>query len=170
MKSAQFFRDLADGIDNQNHAAEQLQEMISSAMAQGAAPHVDDCERCHLSGMYQTGGESGALTDRFCDCWAGREAKKDRDISNLTRLLSTAVCPDCDGSGEAGDYQCQWCYERDHALADPGSLVEKLKLPRYAISVMGNGKLWIQHGDGEGMECAMALFETEVAEFFRKYF
>ncbi len=57
-------------------------------------------------------------------------AKLEQDNARLRGLLGAARCPNCDGSGAIphgptpdGDWeaeQCQWCYEKQEALAAGG--------------------------------------------------
>ena len=74
--------------------------------------------------------DSGASTQ------ASNAAPKSLSVEALVALLKAARCPDenCDGKGtswhvvmggngeaEQEQIQCQWCYERDAAMADKGA-------------------------------------------------
>lgn len=62
--------------------------------------------------------------------WTLRVSRLEQDNARLRGLLGAARCPNCDGSGAIphgptpdGDWeaeQCQWCYEKQEALAAGG--------------------------------------------------
>lgn len=110
-----------------------------------------------------------------------RITELEAEVSVLTGLLTAASCPNCGGQGwyptfdgegnELSQEQCQWCFERDAALAAPQPPVDpriaELEAEVARLKAKPTWKTCDIHGDGNAFtwgcpECVREL-RKEVA-------